>query len=98
MHRTMNLSVRGRLWKYPGTGGWYFVNIEPSKSIRIKADSTKYGAGFVKVEAKIGTTKWITALFPQNKTKSYLLSIKSSIRKKEGLLEGDTVSVKLRLV
>lgn len=94
----MSFNVRGKLWKYPGMGGWYFINIETSTSKLIKDNSTKYGAGFVKVEAKIGMSKWITALFPQNKTKSYLLSIKSKVRKNEGLLEGDTINVKLRLV
>ena len=51
----------------------------------------------MRVHAKIGTTSWDTSLFP-TKEKVYLIAIKVSVRKKEGLDEGDTVRLEFSLL
>ena len=73
---------KAEVWKWPGYAGWHFVNVPQEISVKIKRIARTYGAGFVKVEATVGKSSWETALFPQVKSKSYLLSIKASIRKK----------------
>lgn len=87
--------VRGTVWRWPGYAGWHFITLPRNLSIRIKGQAKTYGSGFVKIKAKIGGTSWNTALFPHTQSKGYLLAIKNSIRKKEGILEGDTISVQV---
>ncbi len=45
------------------------------------------GFGAVKVEVELGGSKWRTSIFP-TKEGPYLLPVKASIRKKEGLRDG----------
>jgi len=97
-------AVRGKVWKYEGPAGWFFVYIdkEISKEIleltkevkKVATGKKKAGFGFIPVQAKLGKSVWDTAIFP-SKDKTYLLAIKGSIRKKEGVLEGETVDVQL---
>jgi hypothetical protein len=55
--------------------------------------------GMMPVVATIGTTSWKTALLPLGKyggASQFFLAIKASVRKKEGITEGDRVMVALR--
>jgi hypothetical protein len=92
--------IKGRVWRWPtisagkpGVGGWCFVSIDKKLTEELKKTGKKYiyGSGFIGIQAKIGKTEWDTALFPYSKERIYLLSIKGAIRKKEEILEGDTV-------
>lgn len=94
--KTFNMS--GKVWIYPGVGGWHFIYVEKEMAAKIKKVARTYGAGFVKVEATLGKTSWTTALFPSNKSETYLLSIKSAIRKKEDVWDGDDIKVKIKLI
>ncbi len=84
---------KAKVWVYPGLGGWHFVNLPKQLAQKIKVLKKTYGAGFVKVKVTVGKSSWVTALFPQNESESYLLSIKKPIRKKEEIIEGDTIAV-----
>ena len=53
--------------------------------------------GSVKVEARIGGSSWSTSVFPQ-KDGTWLLPVKSSVRRAEGLDEGHPVEVALSLL
>ena len=86
-----SFTVKGKVWVYPGLGGWHFVYVSKKNSELV---GKRYGAGFVKVEATIGKTSWTTALFPDKKEGVYLLSIKQVVRKKEGIYDGDTIAIK----
>ena len=94
----MNLMVKGKVWVWPGVGGWHFVYVDSANKKKVDKYGQRYGAGFVKVLAKIGKTEWQTALFPHKKEDCYLISIKQSVRKKEGILDGDNVTIKLQLI
>ncbi len=85
-----NFVFKAKVWRWPGDMGWYFVNVpkEISENIR-KA----YPKGFVKILATIGAVTWETSLFPHKQSGAYLLSIKTQVRKKEDIWEGDGVSV-----
>jgi hypothetical protein len=91
-------SIIAKVWKWPGVAAWHFIHLDKKLSADIKNIARTYCAGFVKVEAIVGKTSWTTALFPHTRTQVYLLSIKKSVRKKEDIFDGDTITVNFRLV
>lgn len=93
-------NLKAKVWKWNGQGPWYFVYVSDKDSISIKKISQgkrKVGFGFVPIEAEVGKTKWTTSLFP-TKEGPYLLSIKVSVRKAEGIFEGDMVKIKIIII
>lgn len=92
MKKAVQFSFSGKVWRYPGTGGWHFVTLSEKVSVQIrKAVQELRPWGYVKVKATIGKTSWQTGLWPQAKEKRYLLVLKKEVRKKEGIVEGSTV-------
>ena len=55
------------------------------------------GFGSVRVEARIGDVSWTTSLFPQREG-GYILPLKADIRRRAGIVAGDEVIVRLKLV
>lgn len=98
MISSKKFSLKGKIWKYPGPSGWYFVTIgkKAAQEIWFVESSKKVGWGFIRIVAKIGDTKWSTTLFP-TKEKEYLLAVKASVRKAEKVDAGDIVSVEYSL-
>lgn len=88
-------SQKTKVWLYPGLGGWHFVTLDKKISTEIRS---KYKTGFVKIEATVGKTKWLTSLFPHKLSDSYLLCIKASVRKAEGVFAGDEIKVFVKLL
>ncbi len=72
-------------WKYAGPAGWVFVSIpdQMSKEIRHTFKNEEAGWGRLKAIAKLGNTEWKTAIWFDSKMNTYLLPLKSEIRKKE---------------
>ena len=95
----MTITVRGKVWLYTGPSGWHFFTIGKTVSRRIKKLqlSPHRGFGSVRVTAQIGKTEWKTSIFP-TKEGTYLLAIKSAVRKKEHIEPGNTVSVRFTIV
>ncbi len=85
-----NFKIEAKVWKWPGDAPWHFVNVDKKISEEIR---NTYKKGFVYITAKIGKTSWDTALFPHKLSGVYLLSVKASVRKKEGIWEGDVVKI-----
>lgn len=76
-------------------GAWFFVDINKTLSKKIKAEKRMpkaRGFGSIRVRVTIGKTTWPTSIFP-TKEGIYVLPIKASVRKKEGIADGDTVTV-----
>jgi hypothetical protein len=94
-----HFTVQGKVWRYSGPSGWFFVNVGEKESnfIRSVGDISKVGWGYVSVLAKIGNTAWKTKLFP-DKNKCYLIAIKADVRKKEHINEGDEVCIEVSLI
>jgi hypothetical protein len=92
------MTIKGKVWKYPGIGGWHFLTINKTASARIKsmARLPRRGFGSIYVKAKIGTTEWKTSVFP-TKEQTYLLAIKADVREKENIEAGDTITVRITL-
>ncbi len=91
-----SFEVKGKVWRYPGIGGWYclYVPLPLSRRLRdIARSKKKTGVAFVRVKATVGKTSWNTTLFP-TKDGPYLLAIKADVRHKEGIAEGDLVKIK----
>ena len=91
--------MRAKLWRWAGgKASWYFFTL-PAKVAReirlVDAGPVRSGFGALKVQATIGASTWQTSIFPSAQHKSYLLPVKVSIRKSEGLAEGKTADVQL---
>jgi hypothetical protein len=81
------------LWRHDGDAPWHFVTVPVDIADEIAASSESKPFGSVPVEVRIGTMSWNTSLFPDNKTGSYVLPIKRSVRDSESIENGDVVSV-----
>jgi hypothetical protein len=92
----LKFSIKGKIWRYPGEAGWFFVSLGKKESAQIKwmEGIKKVGLGYVCVQAQVGKTKWKTTLFP-TKAGPYLIAIKAIVRKKEALQAGDMVTIKI---
>lgn len=88
--------LKGVVWRYPGAGGWHFVTLPPAAGREIR-ELFGGGAGWgsVRVEASVGKTTWKTSIFPDKKSGSYLLPIKSGVREAERLDAGSRLRFRL---
>ena len=93
----MDFEFSGKIWQWRGPAPWYFVTVPEAQSLDLKAISNfvTYGWGVIPVVVHIGKTSWKTSLFPKDDL--YLVPIKASVRKAEGLADGDTVTVRLEV-
>ena len=91
----MDFEFKGVIWFWRGPSPWHFVTVPAKQCREIDAISklVTYGWGMIPVDVQIGKTKWYTALWP--KDGSYIVPIKSSVRKAEKLEQGDEVIVRL---
>lgn len=101
------IETQATLWRWQSPtapGAWFFLTIEgeAADAIRLAAMTGQWldgprGFGSAKVTATIGETIWKTSVFPQKRDGGWLLPIKASVRKAEGIGEGDLVGVSLAL-
>lgn len=78
-------------------GSWHFITLPLELSLEIRSQLAwqEEGWGRLKATAQIGSTSWKTAIWYDTKHGSYLLPIKSDIRKKEDIKAGDSLKIKL---
>ncbi|WP_235399087.1 DUF1905 domain-containing protein [Sphingomonas sp. SRS2] len=96
------MTARIWLWKpalKPQASGWHFLIIDGQTAVEIRfaALGRTGGFGSIKVAAQIGDTRWTTSIFPQRESGGFILPIKAEVRKREGIGEGDDVTVELRV-
>lgn len=84
---------------YPGMAAWRFVTLphNVSDEINVCYKTQKKGWGSIPVLVTVGKTSWETSIFPDKKSQSYLLPMKREVRKKEGIMDGDRVTVSIRI-
>jgi hypothetical protein len=97
----------GPLWIWKGKSAdgkpspmsWHFLTITGpvADSIRAGAPGRSAAWGSVYVKVRLGNTSWATSVFPSKQAGGYLLPVKAAVRKKEGVGEGDRVTVELSL-
>jgi hypothetical protein len=84
---------------------WHFLTLDGEVGEAIHALALmrrlEYGAkrgwGSIKVRATIGDTSWDTSIFPAKDLGGWLLPVKATVRKAEGLVAGDRVAVTITL-
>jgi hypothetical protein len=89
----MSFTFTGRIWEWRGPSPFHFVTV-PAKQCRDLQGIAKlvtYGWGMVPVVVRIGGTEWKTSLFPRDGR--YLIPLKDSVRRAEGLAVGERVTV-----
>lgn len=93
----MDLNFSGEVWFWKGPAPWHFVTVPDEESAEIAAVSTvvTYGWGVIPVTAQIGSTSWQTSLFPKDGT--YLVPLKTQVRRAEEIELGDLVTVSLTI-
>ena len=92
--------IKSKVWLYPGeNAAWHFITIPKKQSddIKKKFAEVKRGWGSIRVVVTLGSTMWKTSIFPDKRAGAYLLPLKASVRKKEEVLEGDSVSFLLEV-
>ena len=93
----MNFEFTGVVWYWKGPSPYHFVTVPETQSSELKevVHLVTYGWGMIPVQAQIGRTTFTTSLF--HKDGSYVLPIKDSVRKAEGVAEGDQVTARIEL-
>ena len=93
------------LWRWSGGangGDWFFATIDGTVSEALSATALMHrletgrraGWGSVKVAVCVGETSWRTSAFPA-KDEGWMVPIKASVRKAEGLIEGEPFDLTL---
>lgn len=99
------LDHTGTLWRWTGGNGgsWHFLTVDGDAgealngtALMRRMERTIGGFGSLKVTARIGDTTFRTSLFP-SKERGWLLPVKASVRRAEGISEGDAVAVTLEV-
>lgn len=103
---TETVTHTGPLWRWTtdkAAAAWFFVTIDGDAGEALSAtalmrrmEGLAKGFGSLKVEARIGDTQFKTSVFPSNEL-GWLLPVKASVRKAEGIVAGDLVEVVLTL-
>ena len=102
---TEQITHTGPLWRWSGGNGgsWHFLTVDGAAgealsgtALMRRMERTIGGFGSLKVTARIGDTTFRTSLFP-SKEMGWLLPVKASVRRAEGIGEGDQVAVTLEV-
>ena len=92
--------LKSRVWIYPGPSSWYFVTLPKQYAPDILKFSPpiRRGFGAIKVKVIIGKTTWLTSIFPDKETQSYILPLKREVRRKEKILADQLIKYSLEIV
>lgn len=94
------IKMRAKVWLYPGMAGWHFITLPKTRGQEIKelfGNKKIRGFGSIPVMVTIGKTSWKTSIFPDKKSGSYVLPIKTEIRKKENISIGDNITFQIEI-
>jgi hypothetical protein len=78
-------------WRGPAPFYWLALPANACDYVRAEAKQATYGWGAIPVRVRIGRTEWETSLLPRDG--GYVLPVKTQVRKREGVADGDTVAV-----
>jgi hypothetical protein len=97
--KVATFTITSEIWLYQGVAGWHFVTLPKKYGDEIKNNfkSKSKGWGSLPVTIELEKVNWKTSVFPDKKSGSYLLPIKSEIRKKLDLHSGDKITFILSL-
>ena len=88
------------MWRWAGEAAWHFVTLphEVTDAIDDTFDGARVSFGSRRVEVTVGSTTWQTSGFPDKHAASYPSPVKQAVRKTEGLVDGATFEIRLRLI
>jgi hypothetical protein len=92
-------SFSALVWQWR-EGSWRFVTVPEAVSDEVDevVGDRVGGFGAVRVEVTVGGSVWRTSLFPSAEAGAYVLPVKKAVRVAEGLDDGATAQVSIRLV
>lgn len=89
------------IWDARRSDTWTFVTVPPETTTALEdeadAQGPRAGFGSVRVRVRIGGSSWSTSVFPDSASGCFVLPIKKAVRRAEGIEDGDSVEVRLRL-
>lgn len=93
----MDVAFSGEIWYWRGPSPFNFVTVPRRESEEIGAVSSlvTYGWGAIPVTAQLGDTTWTTSIFPKDGV--YLVPLKASVRRAQGVDVGDVVALRLTI-
>lgn len=86
-------SHRGVVRVFPMASPWHYVVIPKEK---YRGFPAVRAFGMMPIVATVGKTSWKTALLPLGKyggESQFFIALKALVRKREGIREGDTVTI-----
>ena len=91
--------IKSKVWLYTGMAGWHFVTIpeKQSDAIRKHFGALKRGWGSLPVVVTLGKTIWKTSIFPDMKGGTYVLPLKSDVRRKEEIAANDVITFSIEI-
>lgn len=78
---------------------WHFASIPKkiSEELKEKFAKKKRGFGSLRVEVRIGKSKWDTSIFPDKRSDTYLLPLKARVRKDEDIMHDDEIEFQIKI-
>lgn len=91
--------MEAKVWLYPGINPWHFISIpkKQAEEIRKNFGSRHRGWSSLPVIVQIGKTIWKTSIFYERRSGTYILPLKSEVRKKEDIFKGDKISFLIQI-
>lgn len=77
------------------SAAWTFADLpfDAADEIEDAQHGPRRGFGAVKVDVRIGGSRWRTSIFPSKERKTFILPVKKAVLKAEGVANGDTVEI-----
>jgi len=96
----MLLEFTGDVFRWEArTDSWFFTALpEDLSELIAEIPRPTRGFGSVRVDARIGLTRWRTSIFPDAQRTAYVLPLKRSVRDAAGIAEGDLITVELEIL
>ena len=96
--KSSTYTITSKVFLWSGDmAAWHFFGVPKKESTEIKEifGQQRRGFGSIPVSVSIGKSHWQTSIFPDSKSGTYLLPLKSKVRQAEGIFEGDRVKFTL---
>ena len=82
------------------SGEWRFARVPEdisAKIIEMQKGRPRRGWGAVYAKAKVKKSEWVTSIFPDWHSPTYILPLKKQIRYQENLYDGITITISLEI-
>lgn len=81
-------------------GAWRFARVPENISAKIRKmqkGKLRRGWGAVYAQAKIKKSEWVTSIFPDRYSDTYILPLKKEIRFEENLYDGIDINISIKI-